>query len=167
MKLECPPTTQGETKQPPHYGHQRADTTYTSSQNMASKTIHKSPNGASSKHMDTKDHKGQPNSVSRPAQTEKTEEPQEQKRHEEILSVHIDDTQKSTYNTTVDSTEATALFDSGATLSCISKCFYDRISCTEPSRVINTNAGPAIVVTSASDDELINLGRCKAMHQTR
>ena len=31
----------------------------------------------------------------------------------------------------------------------------------EPSKVINTNAGPAIVVTSASDDELINLGRCR------
>ena len=31
----------------------------------------------------------------------------------------------------------------------------------ELSNVINTNAGPAIVVTSASDDELINLGRCR------
>ena len=52
----------------------------------------------------------------------------------------------------------TALFYSGATLSCISKQFYDHISRTEPSKVINTNAEPAIVVTSASDDELINLG---------
>ena len=29
------------------------------------------------------------------------------------------------------------------------------------SKVIDTNAGPAIIVTSASDDELINLGRCR------
>ena len=57
----------------------------------------------------------------RPTQTGKTEEPQEQKSHEEILLVHIDDTQKSTYTAKVGSTEATALFDSGATLSCISK----------------------------------------------
>ena len=128
---------------------------------MANKTVHKPPNGANSKHRETKDHKGQPNPVSRPTWTEKTEEPQEQKRHEEILLVHIDDTQKSTYNTKVGSMEATALFNSGAMLSCISKCFYDCISCTEPSRVINTNAGPAIIVTSASDDELINLGQCR------
>ena len=152
---------QGETKQSPHYGHQRANTMYITSQNTASKIIHKPPNGTNSKHLDTKDHKGQLNLVSRPAQTEKTEEPQEQKCHEEILSVHIDDMQKSTYNTKVGSTEATALFDSGATLSCILKCFYDRISCTEPSRVIDTNTGPAIIVTSASDDKLINLGRCR------
>ena len=152
---------QGETKQSPYFGHQRADTTYTSSQNMASKTIHKSLNGANSKQMDTKDHKGQPNLVSRPAQTEKTEEPQEQKCHEEILSVHIDDMQKSTYNAKVGSMEATALFDSGAMLSCISKLFYDCISHTEPPRLINTNAGPAIVVTLASDDELINFGQCR------
>ena len=158
MKPECPLTTQGETKQPPHYGHQKANTMYTPSQNMASTTIHKPPNGANSKHSDTKDHKGQLNLVSRPAQTEKTEEHQEQKWHEEILSVHIDDTQKSTYKAKVGSTEATALFNSGATLSCISKCFYDRFSRTEPSRVININAGPAIVVTLASDNKLINLG---------
>ena len=31
----------------------------------------------------------------------------------------------------------------------------------EPSRVIDTNAGPAIKVTSASDDKLINLGQCR------
>ena len=52
---------------------------------------------------------------------EKTGEPQEQKCHEEILSVHIDDMQKSTYYAKVGSTEATALFDSGATPSYISK----------------------------------------------
>ena len=91
-------------------------------------------------------------------QSGKTEEPQEQKSHEEILSVHIDDTQKSTYIAKVGSTEATALFDSGTILSCISKRFYDHISCMEPSKVIDTNARPAIVVTSASDDKLINLG---------
>ena len=99
--------------------------------------------------------------VSRPAWTEKTEEPQEHKHHKEILSVHIDDTQKSTYNTKVGGTEARALFDSGATLSCISKCFYDHIHRVEPSIVINTNTGPAIVVTWASDNKLINLGQCR------
>ena len=31
----------------------------------------------------------------------------------------------------------------------------------EPSKLIDTNTGPAIVVTSASDDELINLGQCR------
>ena len=57
--------------------------------------------------------------------------------------------------------EATALFDSGATLSCISKHLYDHIHRIEPSMVIDTNAGPAIIITSASDDELINLGQCR------
>ena len=70
----------------------------------------------------------------------------------------MDDTQKSTYTAKVGSTEATALFDSGATLSCISKGFYDCISRMELSRVIDTNTEPAIIVTSASDDKLINLG---------
>ena len=37
----------------------------------------------------------------------------------------------------------------------------DNIHQLEPSMVINTNAGPAIVITSASADELINLGRCR------
>ena len=161
MKPEHPPTMQGETKQSPHCGHQRADTMHTSSQSKASKTIHKPPNRAKTKHKDTKDHKGQPNPVVRPAQTEKTEEPQEQKCHEEILSVHIDDTQKSTYNAKVGSMEATALFDSGTTLSCTSKQFYDCTSRTELSKVIDTNAGQAIIVTLASDDKLINLGRCR------
>ena len=161
MKPECPPTMQDETKQPPHCGHQRVDTTHISSQSKASKTIHKPPNGAKTKLKDTKDHKGQPNLVVRPKWTEKTEEPLEQKHHKEILSVNIDDTQKSTYNAKVGSTKATALFDSSATLSCISKQFYDRISNTELSKVINTNARPAIIVTSASDDKLINLGQCR------
>ena len=94
---------------------------HTSSQCKASKTIHKPLNKAKSNHNDTKDYKGQPNLVVRPTRMEKTGESQEQKCHKEILSVHIDDTQKSTYNARVGSMEATALFDSGTTLSCISK----------------------------------------------
>ena len=121
MKPECPLTTQDKTKQRLQCGHQRAETTHSSSPNKATKTIHKSPNGAKTKQKNTEDHHGQPESVMRPTQTEKTEESQEQKSHEEILSVHIDDTQKSTYTAKVSSTEATVLFDSGATLSCISK----------------------------------------------
>ena len=131
------------------------------SQSKATRTIHKSPNRAKTKQKNTKDHEGQPEPVTRPKLSRKTEEPQEQKSHEEILSVHIDNTQKSTYTAKVGSTEATALFDFGTSLSCISKRFYDRISHTEPSKVIDTNAGPAIIVTTASDDELINLGRCR------
>ena len=110
MKPECPPTTQDETKQPPHCGHQTAKSTHSPSQSKATKTIQEPPNRAKNNQRNTEDHKGQPKSVIGPTQTEKTEEPQEQKSHEEILSVHIDNTQKST-----------ALFDSGATLSCISK----------------------------------------------
>ena len=111
---------QGEENQSPHNGHQRANTMHISSQSMANKVTHKPPNGTNSKYFNKKDHKGQHNLVSRPAQTEKTEEPQEHKCHEEILSVHIDDTQKSMYNAKVGDMEATALFDSGAILSCIS-----------------------------------------------
>ena len=121
MKLEYPPITQYETKQPPHCIHQRAETTHNLSQSKATKTIHNIPNRAKTKQKNTKDHKGQPNSVIGPTQTEKTEVPQEQKHHEEILSVHIDDTQISSYTAKVGSMEAIALFDSGATLSCISK----------------------------------------------
>ena len=156
-KLECPPIRQDKTKQPLQNGHQRAENTNSASQTKATKTIHKPPNRAKIKQKNTEDHQGQLESVARPKQSGKTEEPQEQKSHEEILSVHIDDTQKSTYIAKVGSTEVTALFDSGATLSCISKQFYDHISRMEPSKVIHTNAGPAIVVTSVSDDELINL----------
>ena len=161
MKPECPPTRQDETKWLLQCGHQRAETTHSPSQSKATKTIHKSPDGAKTKQKNTEDHQGQPESVIRPTQAEKTEEPQEQKSHEEILSVHMDDTQKSTYTSKVGSTEVTALFDSGTTLSCISKWFYDCISHVEPSKVINTNARPAITVTSASDDELIYLWRCR------
>ena len=53
MNPECPPTMQGKTKQSPHHGYQRADTTYISSQNMASKT----PSRANSKYSNTKDRK--------------------------------------------------------------------------------------------------------------
>ena len=143
------PRMQGEENQSPHNGHQRANTTHISSQSKANGVNHILSNKANAKHSNEKDHNGQHKSVNRPAQIKLTEEPQEYKCHEEILSVHIDDTQKSTYNAKVSSIEATALFDSGATLSCILKHFYDRIRHIEPSMVINTNAGPAIVVTSA------------------
>ena len=149
---------QGEENQSLHNGYQRANTMHISSQSKANGVNHILSNKANAKHSNEKDYNGQHKSVNRPAQIKQTDEPQEHKRHEEILLVHIDDTQKSKYNAKVGSTEATALFDSGATLSCISKCFYDHIRRIEPSMVINTNAGPAIVVTSASDDELINLG---------
>ena len=160
-KPRTPPTMEGEENHSPHTGHQRANTTHISSQSKANKVNHKLPNKANSKHLNKKDYKGQHNSVSRSAQIKQTEEPQEHKRHKKILSVQINDTQKSTYNAKIGSTEATALFDSGATLSCISKRFYNCIHYIEPSMVIDTNAGPAIILTSASDDELLNLGRCR------
>ena len=87
-KPECPPTTQDKTKKPPHCGHQRAKTTHSSSQNKATKTIHKSPNGAKTKQKNTEDHQGQPESVIRPTQTEKTEESEEQKSHRDPVSPH-------------------------------------------------------------------------------
>ena len=153
-----PLTIQGQENQSPHNGHQRANTMHISSQSKANGVNHILSNKANAKHSNEKDHNGQHKLVNRPAQIKQTEGPQEHKRHEEILSVHIDDTQKSTYNAKVSSMEATALFDSGTTLSYISKHFYDHICCIKPSMVINTNTGPAIIVTSASDDELINLG---------
>ena len=119
---------QDKTEQLLQNGHQRAKSTNNVGQSKATRTIHKPPNGAKNKQKNTKDHEGQPESVTRPKLSEKTEEPQEQKSHEEILSVHIDDTQKSTYTAKVGSTEATALFDSSASLSCISKRFYHCIS---------------------------------------
>ena len=102
---------QDEENQSPHNGYQRANTTHISSQSMANKVMHTLPSRTNPKYSDKKDHKGQHNSVSRPAQMEKTEEPQEYKCHEEILSGHIDDTQKSTYNAKIGGMEATALFD--------------------------------------------------------
>ena len=65
------------------------------------------------------------------------------------------------YNTKVSNTKVTALFDSGATLSCISKQFYDCICQAEPAMVIDTNARPPVVIMSASVDELTNLGQCR------
>ena len=88
---------QDETKQPLQNGHQRAKNTNSASQSKATKTIHKSPNRAKTKQKNTEDHQGQLESVTRPKQPGKTEETPEQKSHEEILSVHTDDTQKSTY----------------------------------------------------------------------
>ena len=121
MKPEHPLTMQDKTEQLLQNGHQRAKITNNASQSKATRTIHKSQNGAKTKQKSTKDHECQPEPVARPKLPEKTEEPQEQKSHEEILSVHIDKTQKSTYTAKVGSTEATALFDSGTSLSCISK----------------------------------------------
>ena len=112
---------QDKTEQPLQNGHQRAENTNNASQSKATRTIHKPPNGAKTTQKNTEDHEGQPESVARPKPSDKTEESQEQRSHEEILSVHIDDTQKSTYTAKVGSTEATALFNSGALLSCISK----------------------------------------------
>ena len=91
------------------------------SQSNATRTTYKPPNGAKTTQKSTEGQEGQPESVPRPKLSDKTEESQEQKSHKEILSVHIDDTQKSTYTAKVGSTEATALFDSSALLSCISK----------------------------------------------
>ena len=79
----------------------------------------------------------------------------------EIMSIHLNNTQTSMYDAKIGNTNATALFDSGATLSCISERFYAKIRHLEPNRVIDMNAGPPLLITSASEDELINLGRCR------
>ena len=107
------------------------------------------------------DHNGHHTSVNRPTPKKSTEEPHECTHHEEILSIQINDMQKSMYNAKVSSTDATALFDSGAMLSCISKRFYDRICQIEPSIVIDTSAGPPIVITLTLAEELTNLGLCR------
>ena len=140
---------QGEKNHSPHTGHQRANTTNTPSQKKAHKTI--------SKLFNRTDHKGQHTLVTRPAQAKPTEESQEHKNHWRYCQFKL----KSMYNAKVGNTEATALLDSGTTLGCISKQFYNRIHHLKPSIVIDTNAGPAIMITSASADELINLGRCR------
>ena len=54
-----------------------------------------------------------------------------------------------------------ALFDSGTVLSCISKRFYNHIHQIELSMVMNTSAGPPIIITSVSAEELTNLGQCR------
>ena len=87
-----PPTMQGEENQSPHNDHQRANTMHISSQSKANGVNHILSNKANTKHSNEKDHNGQHKSVNRPAQIKQTEEPQEHKCHEEILSVHIDGT---------------------------------------------------------------------------
>ena len=119
MKLECPPTTQDETEQLLQNGHQWAEITNNASQGKATRTIHKFPNRAKTKQTSTKDHEGQPEPVARPKLSGKTEETPRAEKPRGDPAVHLDDTQKSTYTAKVDSTEATALFDSGASLSCI------------------------------------------------
>ena len=79
----------------------------------------------------------------------------------EILSVHLNDMQTSMYNAKIGNTNTNTLFDSGATLSCISEQFYNKIWCLELDRIIDINAGPPLLITSASEDELINLGHCR------
>ena len=122
---------------------------------------HNKTNMTNSKLSNKTNCKGQHTAVIRLTPTKPTEESQEYKCHNQILSVEIDDMQKSTYNAKDGNTEVTALFDSGAMLSCISKRFYDHICQLELSMVIDTNTGPVIVITSALAEELINLRRCR------
>ena len=110
---ECPLTMQSEKNHIPSVGHQRAKKT-----NFKG---HKKANVTNSKLSSKPNCIGQHTLVDRPTLMEPTEEPQEHTHHEEILSVQTDNTQKSTYNAKVSNTEATALFDSGTTFSCISK----------------------------------------------
>ena len=70
--------------------------------------------------------------VKRPHTSNKTDTEKTNRAHGEILSVHLNDMQTLMYGTQIGNTKATALFDSGVTLSCISKCFYDRIQHLEP-----------------------------------
>ena len=77
------------------------------------------------------------------------------------MSIHINDVQTSTYNATVGDTSIRTLFDSGATLSCISKQCFDRIRNKEPNQVIEANMGPPVIITSASSEELTNLRQCR------
>ena len=79
----------------------------------------------------------------------------------EILSVHINDLQTSMYDAQIGSVEEKALFDSGAMLSCFSKQFYDKVRQHASNRVIDTDAGPPIMINSASNNELVNMGCCR------
>ena len=102
MDQECPLTMPSKINHTLFTGHNKAKTTNTK--------------------LSTKlDHKGQQTLVAGPNPNEMTAEPQEHECHEEILSIQIDDMLKSTYDAKVSNTEATALFDSGTMLSCISK----------------------------------------------
>ena len=86
------------------------------------------------------DPEGHTNQVKWPSNISPTE-PTEPTRHTEILSIHINDMQTSIYNTSIGNSNVKTLFDSGATLSCISQWFYDRIWLMELDQVIDTNAG--------------------------
>ena len=66
------------------------------------------------------DLQSQPNQVERPPKTSQTVAIAPTGTAE-ILSIHINDTQTLTYSTAVGDSNVKALFDSGATLSCISK----------------------------------------------
>ena len=47
----------------------------------------------------------------------------------EILLIHLNDMQMSTYSVAIGNTNAMALFNSGTMLRCISKQFYEKIQC--------------------------------------
>ena len=64
------------------------------SQSKANGVKHILSNKAHAKQYYGKDHNSEHRSVNRPGQIKQTEEPQEHKHHEEILSVYIDDTKK-------------------------------------------------------------------------
>ena len=102
------------------------------------------------------DPKGQTKQVKRPPKMALTAAA-EPTGNMEILSIHINNVQTSTYNATIGDTSIRTLFDSGATLSCISKRCFDRIRNKEPNQVIEANAGPPIIITLASSEELTNL----------
>ena len=78
----------------------------------------------------------------------------------EILLIHINDVQMSTYNASIGKANIKTLFDSGATFSCISKHCYDQIQHTKPDHITDANVGPPIVITSALNEEVTNLGWC-------
>ena len=103
------------------------------------------------------DPQSQPNQVERPPKTSQTVATAPTGTAE-ILSIHINDTQTSTYSTTVSDSNVKTLFDSGATLSCISKQCYERICTREPNQIISATMDPPVIITSASNDKLMNLG---------
>ena len=105
------------------------------------------------------DSQGQPSQVMRSPKTSQTAATASAETTE-ILSIHINDMQTSTYNADVGDTKVKTLFDSGATLSCISKWCYERICTKEPDQIIDDNTWPSMIM-SASNDELTNLRRCR------
>ena len=96
------------------------------------------------------DPQGQPSQVARPPKPSPTAATTSTETME-ILSIHINDTQTSTYNENIGNTNIKTLFDSGATLSCISEQCYDKILAKEPDQIIDANAGPPIIIMSASN----------------